>query len=213
MRVTRPVWRRFTAKHQARAASWVREGGSAAVFTSPRVVHMILGAGDDGKITEAGLWSVLALEQQRYRRSTEGPFRGLFRVKVKPHAVDAVADWCDRDGGHPSATRDLELDCLDCAACCHDANVLLDDDDLERFRDAGRTDLTKPPFVRRARDGKVTLRFLGPKCQHLKRDNKCRIYAIRPFNCSVFPVGSEACLAARESTLNLRDDAESRLSP
>jgi Fe-S-cluster containining protein len=38
-------------------------------------------------------------------------------------------------------------------------------------------------------------------------DNRCAIYAIRPFNCSVFPVGSEACLAARESTLHVRDDA------
>jgi uncharacterized protein len=52
----------------------------------------------------------------------------------------------------------------------------------------------------------VTLRFLGKgPCQHLQRDKKCRIYPIRPDNCSAFVVGSEACLAAREDTLGLRD--------
>ena len=87
-----------------------------------------------------------------------------------------------------------------------DANVLLDGDDFARWRKAKRPDLAGKAYIKRARDGKVTLRFADSgACQHLGRDNKCRIYAIRPDNCSVFVVGSEACLAAREDTLRLRD--------
>jgi Fe-S-cluster containining protein len=84
--------------------------------------------------------------------------------------------------------------------------VLLDDADFERFREGGREDLLGKAYIKRARDGKVTLRFAETgKCQHLRRDKKCRIYTIRPDNCRAFVVGSEACLAAREDTLGYRD--------
>lgn len=215
----RPVWRRFEARFLDRAIAWVRAGGSAAVVhpkapraretTDPRV-DMILGIDDDGDISEQGYWSILALEQRRWMRIPTGKGKGLARARVQPHALPAVLDWCERDSVHEGPTRRMRLDCLDCGACCHDSNVILYQEDLQRFRDGGRPDLTKKPYVER-RGGKLRLKFVGEgPCQHLDtRDLKCRIYPIRPFNCSVFPMASEACLAARESTRGYRDGAPS----
>jgi hypothetical protein len=207
-RVVRPVWRRFDARFWDQAGSWVRRGGHAAVVTDPNTLDMLLGAEEGGKITELGLWSVLAIEQQRYRRVKVGPAAGLWVARVAKHAIDSVLDWCERDAILERPTRALALDCLDCAACCRDATVLLGEDDLDRFREAGRVDLCGSKYVKRERSGKRTLRLLyDGRCQHLGAGNLCSIYEIRPFNCSVFPVGSEACLAARETTLGLRDGA------
>lgn len=204
----RPVWRSFKPRFLDNAIAWVRSGGHAAIVHGPQKIDMLMGAGPDADISEAGRWSVLALEQQRFTKVKDGPARGLFKTRVQPHALEAVLDWCERDSVHPGPTRALSLDCLECGACCVDANVLLDDDDLERFDDAGRSDLRGKSYIKRAKDGKITLRFMKDgRCQHLLADLKCHIYPIRPFNCRVFPVGSEACLAARESTLGLRDGA------
>ncbi len=208
MRVVRPVWRRFVPRFYERAVSWVRAGGHALIVHGPRRQELLLTSDEDGEISEQGTWAVLALEQQRTKRIEAGPARGLFSAMVRPHARDAVADWCERDSVIEAPVRVLELDCLECGACCHEANVILYEDDLDRFREAGRPDLASRAYVRRARDGKVTLRFAkGGRCQHLLADNKCNVYALRPFNCRVFPVGSEACLVAREGTLGVRDGA------
>lgn len=212
--VDRPVWRRFESRFFDRAVAWVRSGGAAAVVlpaagkgAPPRRVDMLLRTDEGGDIAESAYWALLSVEQRRWVRIPRGKGRGLGVARVQPHALDAVLDWCERDSIHPGPTRRLRYDCLECGACCHDSNVLLYEDDLARFRDAGREDLLTSKFIQR-REGKVRLRFIGKgPCQHLKRDLKCRIYAIRPFNCSVFPVGSEACLAARESTHGWRDGA------
>jgi Fe-S-cluster containining protein len=82
---------------------------------------------------------------------------------------------------------------------------VLDLADFDRWRKAGRKDLLGKDYIKRS-NGKVTLRFaLDGRCQHLGADIKCAIYPIRPDNCSVFVAGSEACLAAREETLHIRD--------
>jgi len=207
--VVRPVWRRFMPKFLSRAADWVRAGGQAAIVHGEGRIEILLATGDDGKPTELGLWSLLAIEQRASRLVKDGPAKGLRRAKVAEHALFAVLDWCERDSEHPGPTRTLKYDCLDCGACCHEANVLLDEEDLDRFAEAGRDDLTTSKFIKRKKDGRVYLRFAKDgRCQHLADDLKCGIYALRPYNCSVFPVGSEACLAARESTRNWRDDAK-----
>jgi Fe-S-cluster containining protein len=169
-------------------------------------VSVLLPLGDDGKLTELALWALLAVEQQRWRRVREGAAAGLATAKIKDNYGGSVLDWCERDSVHEGSVRTINLDCLECAACCHEANVLLDEADFDRWKQAGRADLMGRAYIRRARDGKVTLRFLasGP-CQHLGSDKKCGIYLIRPDNCRAFVVGSEACLAAREDTLGLRD--------
>jgi hypothetical protein len=206
--IQRPIWRKFRPRFLDRAALHVRRGGHAVVVQDGEV-EVILGVDDKGKITELGYWSLLAVEQQRWRRVKEGPAAGLATARIKPHFAGSVLDWCDRDSIHPGPTRTIHLDCLDCAACCHESNVLLDEDDFQRWRDGGRKDLISPAYIKR-KDGKITLRFLPKdegRCQHLGADKKCGIYLIRPDNCSVFVVGSEACLAAREDTLGIRDGA------
>jgi Fe-S-cluster containining protein len=203
--VVRPVWRRFGSDSMVRAAAHVRRGGHAVVDREDEGIELLLGVDDKGKITELGLWSILAIEQQRWRRVKEGPAAGLATARVRDRYAGSVLDWCDRDRVHRGATRTLRLDCLDCGACCHDANVVLDRADFDRWRQAGRKDLLGRAYLKRA-DGRVTLRFApSGRCQNLGRDNKCAIYPIRPDNCSAFVVGSEACLAAREDTLKLRD--------
>lgn len=206
--IDRPVWRRFRPTFLARAAAFVRNGGHAAIVHKTGRVDVLLTVGEDTKITELGLWSLLAIEQRRWRRVKLGVAKGLATARVAPKFTGSVIDWCDRDSIHEGPTRRLDLDCLDCGACCHTANVVLDELDFERFREGGRPDLVKKAYIKRARDGRVTLRFLpNGRCQHLGADVKCAIYPIRPDNCRVFVVGSEACLAAREDTLKLRDGA------
>ncbi len=205
--IDRPVWRRFKPMFLARAAAHVKKGGHAAIVHKNGRVDMLLTVDEGGKITELGLWSLLAIEQRRWRRVKAGPAKDLATARVAPKFTGSVVDWCDRDSVHPGATRRMKLDCLKCAACCHESNVVLDEADLERFREGGRPDLVHKDYIKRHRDGRITLRFVPGRapCQHLRRDKKCSIYAIRPDNCSVFVVGSEACLAAREDTLGLRD--------
>ena len=204
--IERPVWRRFRPMFLARAAAHVRRGGHAAIVQKTGRVDVLLTVDDKGKITELGLWSLLAIEQRRWRRVKLGAAKDLATARVTPKFAGSVVDWCDRDSIHEGSTRTLELDCIKCAACCHNSNVLLDEADFERFRQGGRPDLVHKDYIKRSRDGRITLRFPPEgKCQHLRRDKKCGIYPIRPDNCSVFVVGSEACLAAREDTLKLRD--------
>jgi hypothetical protein len=203
----RPVWRRFRPRWLDRAASHVRAGGLAAIVEE-REIRVILPVNGKGKITELGLWALLAIEQRGHRRIHDGPAKGLVGARIHPDYEGAVLDWCERDSIHPEATRTIELDCTKCAACCREANVLLDEDDLARFRSAGRKDLTGRAYIRRHRDGRIVLRFADDKrCQMLRPDNLCGIYEIRPDNCRAFVMGSEACLAAREDTLGLRDGA------
>ena len=229
VKVERPVWRRFSPQYRSRAAEWVKRGGAAAIvfeaakpsaievrgddLVGPRAVkkvtriEMLLDVDADGVLTELSLWSILALEQRQSRVVSSGPARGLRIALAARHSIPSVLDWCDRDSVFEEPTRMLAFDCLECGACCHEADVILGEDDLDRFREAGRDDLTTSKYIKRTRDGKVRLRFAkSGACQHLGSDLKCGIYALRPYNCSVFPVGSEACLAARESTRRWRDD-------
>lgn len=206
--VSRPIWRRFRPRYLARAAAHVRAGGHAAIVQPDERIDLLLSVDERGKLTELGLWALLSIEQQRFRRVSEGAARGLATARVKRHYEGSVLDWCERDSVHPGAVRELSLDCLACGACCHDANVVLDGDDLARWRRAGRGDLAGRAYVRRARDGKITLRFAASgRCHHLGHDLRCAIYELRPDNCRAFVVGSEACLSAREETLGIRDGA------
>src|SRR6185503_16784645 len=121
--VVRPVWRRFRPRYLERAAAHVRLGGHAAIVPEDRNIELLLPVDAKGKITELGQWSLLAIEQQRWRRVREGPARGLAWARVKPSYGGSVLSFCERDSVHPGATRSMRLDCLECAACCHDANV------------------------------------------------------------------------------------------
>jgi len=204
--IERPVWRRFRTRWLARAAAWVRAGGHAAILDERGDVSVLLSVNERGTLPELSLWALLSIDQRRWRRVKDGPAEGLAKARIKPQYLRAVLDWCERDSMHEDPTRVLELDCVACAACCHDADVVLEERDLERFRSAGRRDLAGRAYVRRAKDGRVTLRLSeSGRCKLLGPDKHCTIYEIRPDNCRAFVTGSEACLSARDETLGIRD--------
>jgi len=205
--VQRPVWRQFLPAFLPRAAAHVRSGGHAVVVHGEEHLDLLLPVNRHGEITELGEWSLLAIEHDRWTRVRSGVAKGLMTVRVSEDYVGSVLDWCDRDARHPGALRRIQLDCLACAACCHDGDIVLDPEDLRRFRGGGRDDLTRTPYVARTSEGRLRLRMLeGGRCRHLGDDRRCAIYALRPGSCRAFVVGSEACLSAREDTLGIRDE-------
>lgn len=206
--IVRPIWRRFRPQWLSRAAAHVRAGGCAAIVDKYDNMTVLLPVDAKGKLPELARWAVLAIEHRRTTRVAHGPAKGLATTRIKPEYAGSVLDWCTRDVVHAGSTRTFELDCIACGACCHDSNVLLDEVDLDRFRRAGRKELTTSKHIVRHKDGRISLRFAKPgPCQLQASDNRCTIYEIRPDNCRRFVTGSEACLAAREETLKLRDGA------
>jgi Fe-S-cluster containining protein len=204
--IHRPVWRRVKPRYLAFAAAHVRAGGLAVVVPDHGRMRMLLPVEPSGRLTTLALWALLSIEHRRAPLVREGPAKGLRSAVVKKGYEGSVLDWCERDQGHEGPMRRIALDCTECAACCRDADVVLDAAELVRWRGAGRPELADKPYVRRARDGKITLRFLpNGRCPHLRKDKRCGIYPLRPDNCRAFLAGSEACLAAREETLGLRD--------
>ncbi|MGH7295383.1 MAG: YkgJ family cysteine cluster protein [Polyangiaceae bacterium] len=209
MRVVRPVVRSFKWPYLAEAAAWVRAGGHAVVWIAPRKARLVFArpAGDDW--ADLGYWSALDMGRTDYRVARRGPFTGMAYLPVPHDCYAIVHDRIRRDSVHPRATRALELDCLQCGACCRDNHVVLDEVDVERFRKAGRADLARPPYARR-QDGSIVLVLRKDRrCRHLGSDNKCGIYAIRPDSCSAFLVGSECCLSSREEEMGIVDGATS----
>jgi Fe-S-cluster containining protein len=209
MRVTRPVVRSFRWPYLEEAAAWVRAGGHAIVWLAPRKARLVFARprkGDDGDL---GRWSALDMGRTDWLVAVRGPFTGMAYVKVPHDCYAIVRDRVVRDSIYPDATRTIDLDCLECGACCKDNRVELDDDDVARFERAGRAELARPPYAKRE-DGSVIL-VLRPdkRCKHLAGDNKCGIYDIRPEACSSFPVGSECCLSSREEEMGIVDGATS----
>jgi uncharacterized protein len=207
MRVVRPVVRSYRLPHLRQAAAWVRAGGHAVVWISPRKARLLFARPKEGDDNDLGWWSVLDLGRLEYRVARRGPFRGMAFIAV-PHDCYAIVRFrVVRDSIYPEPTRRIDLDCLACGACCRDNRVVLDDGDIARFEAAGRGDLARLPYARRE-DGSVVLVLRKDKrCKHLADDNKCGIYPIRPDACSTFPVGSECCLSSREEELGIVDGA------
>ena len=118
---------------------------------------------------------------------------------------DAIREWCDRDSGYDGPTRHAVLDCIECGACCRDNRAVVEPGDLRAWRRAERRDLLSRAYLKRS-NGQIVLRLTTTgRCLHLDSGNRCRIYELRPSNCRAFPVGSEACLAARLETLGIVD--------
>src|ERR1700744_3427463 len=207
MRIVRPVVRSFTRPHMKRAAEWVRAGGHAVVWIAPRKARLVFTRPKEGDEHDLGWWSVLDLGRYDYEIMLRGPFAGLALIRVPHDCYAIVRDRTGRDSIHEGPTRAIELDCLECGACCRDNRVELEKQDIERFERAGRLDLTRAPYAKRD-DGKIILVLRKDKrCKHLADDNKCGIYPIRPDACSTFPMGSECCLSSREEELGILDGA------
>lgn len=187
----------------------MRAGGHAVVWIAPRKARLVFARPAGKDEDDLGYWSVLDLGRTDYRLARRGPFEGLAYIPVPHDCYAIVRARVVRDSIHPGATRAIDLDCLDCGACCKDNRVILDDVDVERFQKAGRGDLARPPYAKRD-DGSIVLVLRKDKCcKHLAADNKCGIYGIRPDACSTFPVGSECCLSSREEEMGIVDGAAS----
>jgi hypothetical protein len=204
--VQRPIVRSFKARFAKECAAHVRAGGHGVYWFEERRAKLVLPIPDDDDPADLALFSVLDIGKKRWNPQTSGVFAGLATVLVPRSENWIVERRAERDSMFPGPTRRVNFDCLKCGACCKDNEVLLFKDDIARFEAGGRKDLLKPPFSRRA-DGRLVLTLVKEtgKCHHLKRDNKCGIYTIRPAACSDFPVASECCLFARESELGIVD--------
>jgi uncharacterized protein len=205
--VFRPIVRSFKRKYSREAAAHVRAGGHAVVWESDHRAILVFAKPKEGHDEDFGLWAVYDMGKYRWKEIPDGALKGLAMTLVPRDCNWIVKRRVERDAIHEGALRKMMLDCTTCAACCQDNEVFLQDEDLKRFRDGGREDLTKPPFSRRQKDGKIILTLLpsSKRCRHLETDNRCGIYAIRPFACSEFPAGSECCLFAREDILKIHD--------
>lgn len=210
--VRRPVWRSFRGEYLARAAAHVRAGGFAAVFDGAggfersRSIRVLLPRRrGGGGLTEPALWALLALEIRHWGTLRTGPARGLSTARIGPRHREFILEWCERDSVHPESTYAMTLDCVRCAACCRDNRVVVEPGDRRLWHRAGRADLDTKPYLRTAK-GVTLLRLADDgRCMHLGTDQRCSIYPLRPGNCRAFPIGSEACLAARLDTLGIID--------
>jgi hypothetical protein len=208
MRVVRPVVRSFKWPFLEEAASWVRAGGHAVVWISPRKARLVFAKPRVGDESDMGYWSALDIGQAEYSVAKRGPFAGMAFVRIPHDCYRIVRDRVVRDSIHPEPMRAIELDCLACGACCKDNRVVLEDADVARFAQAGRPDLARAPYSKRD-DGAIVLVLRRDKrCKHLGTDNMCGIYEIRPSACSTFPVGSECCLSSREEEMGTVDGAQ-----
>jgi hypothetical protein len=203
--VVRPIVRSFRIAFANNASKHVRAGGHAVVWEKEKIARLVIPVPDKDDPHDLGQWSILDLGKERWTIVKSGPLRGLASLNVPRDCLDIVRARAERDSVFHGPTRTMALDCLECGACCKDNNVILTEDDVDRFRRGGRLELALPPYTKR-NDGKLVLKLLASKnCQHLQSDNKCAIYTLRPEACSSFPAGSECCLFAREEELGLVD--------
>ena len=202
----RPIVRSFKSKYTKEAVAHVRAGGHAVVWENDKRAHLLFQDPPTDKPEDFGAWAVYDMGKSTWITHHRGTFKGLATTLVPRDCLWIARRRAERDSVHPGPTRTMSLDCTKCAACCRDNEVILGAADIKRFKDAGRSDLTKAPYAKRDSEGKLVLTLLPNKrCHHLKRDNRCGIYERRPHPCSEFPAGSECCLFAREDVFDIYD--------
>jgi hypothetical protein len=207
MLFTRPVVRSYTWPYREQAATWVRAGGHALVWMASRKARLVFATPRRGDPHDLGWWSILDLGRSEYFVAQRGPFAKMAQLRVPHDCYGIVRERVERDSIHAGPTRDVDLDCLECGACCQDNRVELEAKDVARFIKGGRPELSRPPYARRD-DGRLVLVLRKDKgCKHLGADKRCAIYPIRPDACRTFPPASECCLSSREEELGIFDGA------
>ncbi len=202
----RPIVRSFKPKYVKEAAAHARSGGHSFIWENDKRAMLVFTTPEEGDDENFGAWAVYDMGKWRWHNHTRGTLKGLSTTLVPRDCLWIAKRRTERDSIYPGPTRKMNLDCTKCAACCRDNEVILQPEDVQRFKDGGRPELAKPPYAKRHKDGRLILTLLENKrCQHLKRDNKCGIYELRPHPCSEFPSASECCLFAREDVLDLYD--------
>ena len=109
---------------------------------------------------------------------------GLFLKKLgkkQPRYIKALTKEAD-------AATWQEIGCLDCANCCKTMTPTFTKSEVKKI--AGHFKQTYQQYFDKylkidEDNGDIINR--SQPCQHLKKDNKCAIYEIRPSDCSGFP--------------------------
>ncbi len=68
-----------------------------------------------------------------------------------------------------------------CSRCCHDTQMMLTEEDVERISALGYRDFYYE------KDGFLYLKNRGGKCVFLDENGRCRIYEHRPAGCRFYP--------------------------
>jgi Fe-S-cluster containining protein len=195
--VRRPLWRGFAERSLAAAARHARAGGIAVVRA--RRWYLLGDAGPAGEPVPLFVdWAIRAVEADgSWAEQTDGPATGLVKAPVSAGWRSRVEEWIERDAAHAGATVEERYDCMKCAACCHANKVVLDAEDVARFRAGGREDLMKTTVVTKGVRTLPLVKNDTKPCVHLK-DLLCSIYPVRPNMCRDFPAGTEHCITSRE---------------
>lgn len=147
--VERPIVRSFKPKFVKEAAAHVRAGGHAVVWETDKRAVLVFRTPAEDDPDDFGAWAVYDLAKSRWNTHDSGPFKGLSSILVPRDCHWIMKRRAERDSIHPGPTRKVAFDCTKCAACCQDNEVIMQDEDLQRFKDGGRPDLAKAPFVKR----------------------------------------------------------------
>lgn len=104
--------------------------------------------------------------------------RGLSRRKLR--GLDGLAIAL-----HKEAFK--KIDCLDCAHCCKVMTPTFKPADIKRI--SKHLGMTYQEYQDKYLYKDETGDWMNTKtpCQHLRKDNKCAIYPVRPKDCSEFP--------------------------
>jgi Fe-S-cluster containining protein len=194
--VVRPLWREFTPDRLRAAAQHAKAGGLSVV--KDQRWKLLGDAGPPGEdLPPLVDWAIRAIESSRWGELEEGPAKGCVEAPITRDWRVRVQEWIDRDKAFPGSTTEAKFDCMLCGACCYDNQVVIDEQDMKRFRDGGRQDLIK----RLSRKGVVRLlplvRSKDKPCVHLEK-KMCTVYEVRPNMCRDFLVGTEQCITSRE---------------
>ncbi|AGI47973.1 Uncharacterized protein family (UPF0153) [Thermoplasmatales archaeon BRNA1] len=83
-----------------------------------------------------------------------------------------------------------EFPCEMCGKCCHQPNIIIRPDEVERVCAAAGTDLYTfmTQYVYQTGDGRILFnKRAGEPCRFLGKDNRCTIWKDRPQICDDFP--------------------------
>jgi Fe-S-cluster containining protein len=100
-------------------------------------------------------------------------------------------------------TRPLRFDCTRCGRCCETAGdyyVFLDAGEAERIRACLQLSVAwfRRRYLDRLADGTLVLAASGDaRCIFLGPDGACRIYPVRPLQCSTYPFWPEVVASRR----------------
>ncbi|MFN8310576.1 MAG: YkgJ family cysteine cluster protein [Chitinophagales bacterium] len=120
------------------------------------------------------------IRRGRQKKKTLGAFLKKLK-RAQPRNIMAMCRQAD-------AEMWKEIDCLDCANCCKTMTPTFTKAEVKRI--AAHFNLTYDQYFKKylkIDDDNGDIVNINQPCQHLRKDNKCAIYAIRPGDCSGFP--------------------------